>query len=594
MIQARNIPDALKERPNWVAWQYAERKGKRTKVPVCIHTGKDAASNRPAEWGNFEDAVAYADSARLDGVGVVFDLSMGMVGIDLDKSITETGEPEEWAEPIIRGFNTYTERSPSGRGVKMWVYGKLPDDKGRRKKYKGGEVEMYSQLRYFTVTGDSFTQPPKPIGARQRCIDRLYELVFAPEPDPPALPATPKTYNTDLTDVQAIAKLTGESTGKGRSLWNGDIGGYTSQSEAELALMTKIAFYVRTPDRVISLARQSGMFREKMNRSDYMATSAEKGVAMCRGTFYDGNGRVPPEPKPEPLATPPSNLFDLERNLGETIAGTRACVPWAWPMLTHGSRALSPGTVTIICGGAGAAKSLFVSQAMIDWHAQDVNFATFMLEEDRAFYLLRIFAQLAGESRLTLDDWTRENAETVGEKYRSLKEPLDLIGRRIWDAPEKTIDLSDVIEWQKERLREGRRILVVDPITAADSGREPWTADMKFINESKRLMRQHGSSLVIVTHPRGGVAGKGGDKLDQLAGGRAYNRFTSTVMWMEAFEPEVFKVRTDFGNATVKANRTIQLCKTRSSPGSGWNIAYEFNPATLKFKELGIIVKDKK
>lgn len=593
MILPNAIPGDLRQFPNWVGWNYAERKGKRTKVPVCVFTGKDAASNRPDEWSDFETALAYHQNTPTDGIGCVFTLEMGMVGVDLDKSIREDGEVEDWAAPIIKGFDTYTERSPSGRGVKMWCYGVLPDNKGRRGKYKSGEVEMYSRLRYFTVTGNSFTDQPKPIAERQRCIDRLYELVFPVEPEI-AQTTRQTTHAADLTDVQAIEKLTGESTGKGRALWRGDISGYTSQSEAELALMTKIAFYVRSQDRVIALARQSGLFRAKMTRDDYMTASAEKGIRRCGGTFYDGNGRKPPEVKSEPIAPPPVNLNDLERNLGDTINGKRFNVPWPWPMLTHGARALSPGTVTIVCGGAGAAKSLFVSQAMIDWHAQDVNFATFMLEEDRAFFLLRVFAQLANESRLTLDDWTRDNAEQVGALYKGLKEPIGQIAERIWDAPNATITLDDLIEWQAARLKEGRRILVIDPITAADSGREPWIADMKFINESKRLMRQYGASLVIVTHPRGGPVGKGGDHLDQLAGGRAYNRFTSTVLWMDAFESDYMKIRGDMGTALIKANRSLRLSKTRSAPGSGWHIAYEFNPNTLKFRELGIIVKDKK
>ena len=60
----------------------------------------------------------------------------------------ETGEIKEWAWQIIKRLNSYTEISPSGQGVHIMIKGTVPP--GGNKK---GQVEMYSQGRYFTMTG---------------------------------------------------------------------------------------------------------------------------------------------------------------------------------------------------------------------------------------------------------------------------------------------------------------------------------------------------------------------------------------------------------------------------------------------------------
>lgn len=68
--------------------------------------------------------------------------------MDLDGCVDpETGEIALWASQIIEGLDSYTELSPSGTGVHIVSRGKIPGS-GRR-----GSVEMYSQERFFTVTG---------------------------------------------------------------------------------------------------------------------------------------------------------------------------------------------------------------------------------------------------------------------------------------------------------------------------------------------------------------------------------------------------------------------------------------------------------
>jgi len=55
------------------------------------------------------------------------------VGIDLDKCRNpETGELEPEAQEIVRRMDSYTEVSPSGTGVHIYVIGTKPEGRCRR------------------------------------------------------------------------------------------------------------------------------------------------------------------------------------------------------------------------------------------------------------------------------------------------------------------------------------------------------------------------------------------------------------------------------------------------------------------------------
>ena len=66
---------------------------------------------------------------------------------------------------IIRAVDSYTEVSPSGRGIRMLLFGALPAH-GRKK----GHYENYETGRYVTITGHHLDGTPQTILNRQ---DRL-------------------------------------------------------------------------------------------------------------------------------------------------------------------------------------------------------------------------------------------------------------------------------------------------------------------------------------------------------------------------------------------------------------------------------------
>ena len=148
-----SVPDELKACRQWVLWRYEGRGGKPTKVPYQV-SGQRASSVDPSHWVGFDEAIAAAPN--WDGVGFVFAPGSGLVGIDLDDCLDEFRAIEPWALEVLDRLGSYAEVSPSGRGIKVWAKGQLPTDRGRKVKIEGGALEVYSQGRYFTVTGQNY------------------------------------------------------------------------------------------------------------------------------------------------------------------------------------------------------------------------------------------------------------------------------------------------------------------------------------------------------------------------------------------------------------------------------------------------------
>src|SRR5207244_2769510 len=72
-----------------------------------------------------------------------------------------------WATAIVLLMDSYTEVSPSGTGLKIFVLGTLLEGAKQGKIYK---LEIYDQKRYFTVTGHHLAASPLTIESRE---DRL-------------------------------------------------------------------------------------------------------------------------------------------------------------------------------------------------------------------------------------------------------------------------------------------------------------------------------------------------------------------------------------------------------------------------------------
>lgn len=183
-FSVENVPSCLRQLPQWVGWKVIQRKGKPTKCPVSAR-GFSADTTAPATWGTFDEALAALQADKtLAGIGFVFAPDDGLCGVDLDDSIDPaTGELKPWAREIVERLNSYTEVSPSGHGVKIFLHAHKPG--GRcRKGYHDGGVEMYDSGRFFTVTSHRLDFVSADVESRQEGLEAIYRLIFGDTPRP--------------------------------------------------------------------------------------------------------------------------------------------------------------------------------------------------------------------------------------------------------------------------------------------------------------------------------------------------------------------------------------------------------------------------
>jgi putative DNA primase/helicase len=163
MNQFMNIPEELKQLPQWVC--------RKEKIPFNPVTGVPAKADQPATWANFEDCVNALDGGGYDGIGFEFN-NNGFVGIDLDHVIADDGSLSAKAVEIVAMLDSYTEYSPSGKGLHIFVKGDIPVD-GRKK----GFIEMYKAKRYFTMTGNVYGEL-KPINEHSEQVMQIFNKYF--------------------------------------------------------------------------------------------------------------------------------------------------------------------------------------------------------------------------------------------------------------------------------------------------------------------------------------------------------------------------------------------------------------------------------
>ncbi len=249
------IPAALKELDQWVCWRPVPNGERTDKIPVCAATGRNASTTDPTTWTDHGTAARYAYTHGL-GLGFVFRQGSAIVGIDLDKCRdAETGALEPWAQKIVTDLNSYTEVSPSGRGLHIFPKGTLPP--GRRRK---GQIEVYDDGRFFTVTGHHLEGTPDTIEERSGQLSAFHRQVFGE----PITPLSSRGGVSRLTDEEILSKCRSvENAGKFEELWRGIISRYPSASEADMALIGLLTRYTQDPVQVDRLFRQSGLMRDK-------------------------------------------------------------------------------------------------------------------------------------------------------------------------------------------------------------------------------------------------------------------------------------------------------------------------------------------
>jgi len=396
----------LKAIDHWVGWRWELVDGRRTKVPYIANNGHRGDSTKPSTWRPFGVAAPAYKKAGHEGLGFVVSDLDPYTGIDLDHCRdAETGEIQAWAQTIIGRFNSYTEVTPSQEGVRIWIKGNVPGDRHRK-----GHIEIYDNVRFFTVTGRHLEGCPRTIESRQDELDDLYTETFG-------APAAPKASSsptlTTLTDAQVLDMARKARNGaKAVRLLAGDTSGYDSPSEAVGGLLWLLAYWTRDVGQLDRLFRGSGLYplwAEKWERLG--GSEIDKALAGVPEQYVGSGGKIPQHGQGDrhDATAPAGSIVRLV-----TAAGVRPeTVTWAW------QGRIPVGMLGLLVGEGGLGKSLLgcylaagFSRGTIpgDFYGHPVDVAIASSEDHRAAVIVpRLMAAGADLSRVHF-------VEQVGEE----------------------------------------------------------------------------------------------------------------------------------------------------------------------------------
>jgi putative DNA primase/helicase len=179
-IDLANVPEELRETPQWECWMLRDGR----KIPIDATTGKPYPkgkqdSDKMGTATFWEACELFKRRSDLQGIGFRFKSTGIHTGIDLDDVCDPaTGEIVSWARDAVAEFGTYAEISPSDTGLHILGRAKLLKALTKTK-WHSGHIEMYSEGRYFTITGRKLPDAPPDVSNIQPQADEWYRRLTA-------------------------------------------------------------------------------------------------------------------------------------------------------------------------------------------------------------------------------------------------------------------------------------------------------------------------------------------------------------------------------------------------------------------------------
>lgn len=293
-VDTRLIPQELLEPEQWVVWKYVHKPGepKPTK-PLFQTNGYNASHSDPDTWTKFEQVLKAYERGGWDGIGFVLSDQDPYSAVDIDHAIdAETGEIAPWAQDIIKRLDSYTEISPSGTGIRIFLRGELPDGTGGRKQsYGTGAVEAYTRQRYLTVTGRRIHG--EGVEERNEAFQSFCLEAFPKREKVKPQPKRASTGALDISDSELLRLMFASASGAAiLRLWSGDVeahgGPDKSHSGADQALCNYLVWWCGGDiDRADRLFRKSQLMRPKWDEMRGDATYGADTLGMAAAAMKD-------------------------------------------------------------------------------------------------------------------------------------------------------------------------------------------------------------------------------------------------------------------------------------------------------------------
>lgn len=303
----------LKQRKQWLNYVLIRRPdGSCSKPPVNPFSLKNGNTQDPEQWTDYKTASANIGKMAtvkqgeaihtviISGTGVI--MNGGYVGIDLDHVLKDGEIIAPFVEKLLAMFDTYTEISVSGTGLHLFMYADdLLQDLGRKYSVDGDgnlkkdgpfEIEIYAYRtggRYLTVTENVFYDRPINQGKTEDLLKvyRCYEQERNRDKAPVNSPPVGSSYFDEEDDRTVLDKaFSGKFGDRTRRLYDGDWNGYSSQSNADQALVNDLCYWCNgRVDQIDRIFRTSGLMRKKWDEKRGAKTYGQKTIDNALQNF---------------------------------------------------------------------------------------------------------------------------------------------------------------------------------------------------------------------------------------------------------------------------------------------------------------------
>jgi hypothetical protein len=291
------IPVELTKLRQWCVC-YPEKKRRAPLNPV---TKKAASSTDPNTWGTYEQAI----NSGLPCIGFVLSKNDPYTIIDLDAPLND--EQRARHNKIVEAANSYTEISVSGTGVHIIAKGSVP------RGFRRDQVEVYSDARFMVCTGNVLKNLP--VQDEQKLLNILYNEMAEVRPEIDLDESIEATESDNDLFKKAANAVNGD---KFKQLCNGqwhDDPLYPSQSEADYALLSMLAFYTRNEEQARRMFRATALGRRPKAQNNAYINRCLKKIRAKQPPLVDISTLVKPlipEPVPVEVPKPPKKEKPLE------------------------------------------------------------------------------------------------------------------------------------------------------------------------------------------------------------------------------------------------------------------------------------------
>lgn len=279
-----NIPQEVKENAKFCLWTYSKDK---TKIPINPHDFKFGDSSDISKFDKYENVVIKTNEKYGLGIGVFNNIC----AIDIDHVIDENGVLSDKANEIIKKMNSYTEFSPSGKGIRILFKCDDGFSYDKTKYYiKHDDLEIYVSgmtSRFLTVTGNYISGEFK---NGQRELEFILDKYMRRKNISFKLP--------QKLDTDDYLKIGLEKDEKLKKLWNAIPDGYGGrESETDQSLCNKLAYWCNKDYNKIYNAFMSSPYaqrkdddhKRKLQRDDYLPNTINNAIMFCDSTAEENH-----------------------------------------------------------------------------------------------------------------------------------------------------------------------------------------------------------------------------------------------------------------------------------------------------------------